>query len=216
MAISLLALVERLERSAAQRDGVPADYAQLVTDAVLQLGIDVPIVAACTINIVAGTAAYALPADFLSVIELVPVPTMGGTAVTSGGLVPLGYGGWQEVFYVEGDMIRLDPVPAYTAARTLRYAAGYALSNGAYARLTENGARMALLYAAYLGLSEQAAAVAGDGFKFTIGDESYDKSGQSAGIRSAANAALSNYQNAVKPLKAYGVTNRQSPYTADV
>lgn len=216
MAISLLALVERLERSAAQRDGIPAEYSQLVKDAVLQLGLDVPIVTSTTINIVAGTAAYTLPADFVQLIELVPLPAIGGTAVTSGGLVPLGVGGWQELFYIEGDTIRFDPVPGYTAARTLRYMGGYILSNGSFQRLTENGARIALMYGQYLALSEQASAVAGDGFKFSIGDESYDKSTQSAGIRSAANAALANYQNAVKPMKGYATTYRQNPYLADV
>jgi hypothetical protein len=216
MAITLLALVQRLESVVAQRDGIPAEYSQLVKDAVTQLGLDVPIVTAATINIVAGTAEYALPADFLSLIELVPLPAMAGTAVTSGGLVPLGVGGWAEQFYIEGDKIRFDPAPSYTGARTLRYAGGYALANGAYSRLTENGARIALMYAQYSALTEQAAAVAGDSFKFTIGDESYDKSGQSGGIRSAAQAALANYQNAVKPLKGYGISNRQSPWTADV
>jgi len=216
MGISLLTLVDRLERTTPQRDGVPADYTQLIKDAVTQLGTDLPIVTACTINVVAGTAAYTLPADFLGLIELCALPSMGGTAVTSGGLVPVGVVGWQEAWYIEGDTLRFDPVPQYTAARTLRYSAGYSLSNGAYARLTENGARICLLYAQYLGLSEQATAVAGDGFKFTIGDESYDKSTQGAGIRSAAQAALSNYQNAVKPLKGYGVTYRQNPYLADV
>ncbi len=216
MGISLLTLVERLERTLPQRDGVPADYSRLIRDAVGQLGTDIPIVTSATINIVAGTAAYALPADFLGLIELCALPVYGGTAVTSGGLVPVGVAGWQEYFYIEGDTIRFDPVPAYTAARTLRYSAGYSLSNGAFSRLSENGARMALLYAQYLGLSEQAAAVAGDGFKFTIGDESYDKSTQSAGIRSAAQAALANYQNAVKPMKGYATTYRQNPYLADV
>lgn len=216
MAISLLSLCERLERTTPQRDGVPSDYAQLIKDAVGQLGTDLPIVTSATINIVAGTAEYSLPADFLSLIELVPLPVMGSTAVTSGGLVPLGVGGWQEAYYIEGDTIRFDPVPAYTAARTLRYSGGYLLSNGAYARLSENGARIALLYAQYLGLAEQATAVAGDGFKFSIGDESYDKSTQSAGIRSAAQAALANYQNAVRPLKGYATTYRQNPYLADV
>lgn len=216
MSVALAALVARLQGAVPQRDGAPADYEQLCTDAVAQLGLDVPIVASTAIQVTAGVAAYDLPADFLYLIDLTAgAPVQGNILVSDAGLFPLA-GGWAEAYYVEGSSLRFEPVPAYSARRTLRYAAGYALAGGSYARLSENGARIALLYAKHLALGEQATAVAPDGWSYKIGDESVDKRGVAAAIQAQADAALKAYEAAVKPLKGYGSQHRQNPYTVGV
>lgn len=216
MSVALAVLADRLQRAVPQRDGAPADYEQLCTDAVAQLGLDVPVIASATIQVTAGVAAYDLPADFLYLIELAAgAPVQGNVLVSDAGLVPLA-GGWAEAYYVEGSSLRFDPVPAYSARRTLRYAAGYVLVGGSYARLSENGARIALLYAQYLALGEQATAAAPDGWSYKIGDESVDKRGVGAAIQAQADAALKSYEAAVKPLKGYGSQHRQNPYTVGV
>ena len=176
-----------------------------------------------------------MPAAFPYLIDLpAGAPAQGNILVSDAGLVPLA-GKWAEAYYVEGSSLRFDPVPAYTASRTLRYAAGYALVGGSYARLSENGARIALLYAKHLALGEQATAVAPDGWSYKIGDESVDKRGtaaaQTAGGRSAspgpprrvaaaiqaqADAALKAYEAAVRPLKGHGSQHRQNPYAVGV
>jgi hypothetical protein len=213
MTISLATLADRLQRSAPQRNGVPSDYEQLCRDAVAQLSQDLPVITTATIQVTAGVASYALPADFLSVIELGGVGWGGGVIVGDNGLIPVG-NGWQEAHYIEGDSIRLDPVPAYTAARTLRYAARHVAAAGIYGRLSENGARVALLYAQYLALMEQANAVAGDGWSYKIGDESVDKRGVGAAIQAQAAQALTGYHNAVRPLQGYGSRYRANPFSA--
>jgi hypothetical protein len=157
--VPLADLALRLERAVPARDGVPADYELLCQEAVQQLALDVPIVTSAAVQVTAGTATYNLPADFLYLIEFAAPPSGGNVLITDSGLVPLG-GGSAERAYVEGGALRLEPVPTYTAARTLRYAAGYALEGGVYGRLNENGARIALLYARHLALSEQANAQA--------------------------------------------------------
>ena len=216
MSVALAALVARLQGAVPQRDGAPADYEQLCADAVAQLGLDVPIVASAAIQVTAGVAAYDLPADFLYLIDLTAgAPVRGNILVGDAGLIPLA-GGWQEAYYIEGSSLRFEPVPAYTATRTLRYAAGYALVGGVYARLSENGARIALLYAKHLALGEQATAVAPDGWSYKIGDESVDKRGVAAAIQAQADAALKAYEAAVKPLKGHGSQHRQNPYTVGV
>ena len=211
MSVSLSTLAARLQQQVPPRDGVPADYSRLCQEAVGQLGLDAPIVTAATIAVTAGVAAYSLPADFLYLIELGGAPVQGDVLVSDGGLVPLG-AGWNEMYYIEGDSLRFDPVPTYTAARTLRYAAAYALVGGAYPRLTENGARVALLYAQHLALSEQANAATGDGWSYKIGDESVDKRGLGAAIQTQAAAALQNYEVALRPFRGRGSTYRQNPY----
>ena len=203
MSVSLSTLAARLQQQVPPRDGVPADYSRLCQEAVGQLGLDAPIVTAATIAVTAGVAAYSLPADFLYLIELGGAPVQGDVLVSDGGLVPLG-AGWNEMYYIEGDSLRFDPVPTYTAARTLRYAAAYALVGGAYPRLSENGARIALLYGQYLALSEQANAQAADGWSYKIGDESVDKRGAAAAVQAQAKNALESYNVAIRPFKGHG------------
>jgi len=215
MTISIAQLADRLQRAAPARNGVPGDYERLAQDAVQQLSQDVPVITAATIQVTAGQAAYDLPADFLYEIELAGLPAQGGVIVSNGGLIPVS-SNWEETHYVEGATLRLDPAPAYTAARILRYAAQYVATNGVYPRLSENGARVAVLYGQYLALLEQANATAGDAWSYKIGDESVDKRGQGAAIQAQASAALANYQNAIRPLQGYGTRYRQNPYAVGV
>ena len=215
MSIALSGLADRLQRQIPQRNGAPADYEQLCQDAVAQLSQDAPIITSAAIQVTAGQATYDLPADFLLLIELATLPAQGGVVISSAGLVPMPYG-WQEQAYVEGATLRVEPAPTYTTARTLRYAAVHQLAGGAYPRLSENGARVALLYGQYLALMEQANAVAPDGWSYKIGDESVDKRGVSAAIQAQAAAMLANYHNALRPLRGYGSQYRQNPYAVGV
>lgn len=215
MTIAIAVLADRLQRAAPARNGVPSDYERLAQDAVLQLSQDVPVITAATIQVTAGQATYDLPSDFLYEIELAGLPVQGGVIVSNGGLIPMG-DSWQETHYIEGATLRFDPVPAYSTTRTLRYAAQHVAANGVYPRLSENGARVAMLYGQYLALLEQANATAGDGWAYKIGDESVDKRGQGAAIQQQAGVALSNYQNAIRPLQGYGSRYKQNPYAVGV
>ena len=215
MTIAIATLADRLQRAVPARNGVPSDYERLAQDAVQQLSQDVPVITAASIQVTAGQATYELPTDFLFEIELGGALSSGGIIVADNGLIPVG-AGWEETHYVEGDTLRLDPVPTYTTTRTLRYAAQYVPTNGVYPRLSENGARVAMLYGQYLALLEQANAVAGDGWAYKIGDESVDKRGQGASIQAQASAALTNYQNALRPLQGYGSRYKQNPYAVGV
>ncbi len=215
MTIAIAQLADRLQRAVPARNGVPSDFERLAQDAVQQLSQDVPVITAATIQVTAGQATYELPVDFLYEIELAGLPVQGGVIVGGNGLIPVS-SGWEEAHYIEGDKLRLDPVPAYTAARTLRYAAQHVAVNGVYGRLSENGARVAMLYGQYLALLEQANATAGDAWSYKIGDESVDKRGQGAAIQAQASAALVNYQNAIRPLQGYGSRYKQNPYAVGV
>lgn len=203
MSIALASLTARLQAAAPQRNGQPADYEQLVQDAVMQLGRDVPIVTSTAISVVPGQANYALPVDFLSLIELETMGVVGDVYLGGGGIVALP-AGRSERAYIEGDVLRLETPPTYAATRTLRYAAGYALVDGVYARLTENGARLALLYAAHLALMAQAADAAGSAWKYQIGDEMVDRSQHGKAVREQADSALKQYLSAVQQLRGYG------------
>lgn len=197
MSISLALLTARLQSMVPPRNGSPADYEQVVRDAVAQLGSDVPIITSAKIAIVAGQADYDLPADFLFLIELESLIL----ALTA----------WRiEHAFAEGNTLRFAPTPEYSVERTLRYAAGYALEDGAYPRLTENGARIALLYAAHLALMAQAADAAAGAWKYQIGDEMVDRSQHGRAVSEQAGGALKQYQAAVAQLRGYGQRARLS------
>lgn len=205
MGVALGELVSRLEASGVAPTGF--DGMQAAMDAVEQLSQDVPIVTSTTLAIRSGTASYDLPADFLFLIELPALVSSDNVLLSDGGIIPLATA-WEERWYVEGDQIRFEPTPSYTLTRTLRYAARYVLVDGVYSRLSENGARLALLYAKYLALQAKAAQAGESGWRYKIGDEEVDKSRLGQALLEQTKGALDAYAAAVKQLRGYGKVGR--------
>lgn len=206
MPIALADLVARLQAAIPPRDSVPSaeDYAQHVQDAVLQFSQDAPVTRSATLSIIKGVGTYELPADFLFLIELEALAHPTGVRVTPDGLVPVPLH-WLEHVEVVGEQITFAPTPDYSMERHIRYAARHMLDESeSYPNLTQNGARVALLYAQYLALTQQANVVAGDGWRYQIGDEMVDKSRQGDGLRGQAQAALDAYVRAMRGQKGYG------------
>lgn len=210
MAVTLAALVARLQAQVPAKNSIPAstDYSQHVQDAVLQLSQDAPMRKYGTLSVVSGTADYALPSDFLFMIDLPTLGTEDGVMVNASGIIPLPSSWWAEDITIAGDTLTITPTPTYTLERSYRYAARHVLTGSTgsetYAVLNENAARVALLYAQHLALSQQAVSVAGSAWKYSIGDESVDKSQQASGYKSAAEVALAGYRRAVAAHKGYG------------
>ena len=116
-------------------------------------------------------------------------------------------GGLREQVTVGDGVLTLSPTPLYTWPRSFRYAALHPLTGEAgsevYATLNENAARVLLLYASYLVLTQQAQAQAGAAWRYQIGDEMVDKSKLSDAGMSAASAALQAYQRALQGVKSW-------------
>ena len=180
---------------------------QVVEDAVEQLSQDVPIQTSTTLSVVSGQATYALPVDFLFLIELPALVSSDNVLLSDGGIIPIATA-WEERWYIEGDVIRFEPTPSYTLTRSLRYAARHVLVNGVWPRLSENAARIALLYGRYLAMQQQAASLAEGGWRYKIGDEEIDKSRQGSAMLEQVNATLESYRAAVRQLQGYGSMHR--------
>lgn len=215
MAVTLAELVSRLERAVPARDSVPSsdDYEQHVKDAVWQLATDVPLIRLGALSVVSGTATYNLASDFLFLILLEGLASTDNIIVSDAGLIPMPRE-WEETYIIEGTTITFDPTPTYTLSRDYRYAALYELTGDSgsetYARLNQNGARVALLYAQYLALVQQGNVMAGDGWRYKIGDEEVDKSRQGQGLLAQAQGLLTQYGMAVRSQKGYGSTAKYS------
>ncbi len=200
-------LVYRLYSSIPPREGTTEDYEQLIADAVNRLSQDAPLLKRATLNVVGGTADYTLPDGFQALIELQSPSQPGGIINSAAGLIPIS-ASWDEAYEVAGNTLTFTPTPIYTMGRAYRYSAAHVAVNGRYTTLTENLARMALLYAQAQALTAQANAASGSAWKYTIGDESVDKTGQSKGLQAQADALMKQYQAEVKALQGYGSTAR--------
>lgn len=215
MAISLLTMVNRLRLDVHARNEVPSEsqYAMAVTDAVLDYSQRCPITKSGTLTLVANQAAYDLPADFLSLID-VENPNIydGGSGLmnTPFGLVPTAIGGGIQTTRVEGGQIIFDPAPTYAMTRKFRYRAIYAMVSETYPSLGDVDAQIIGLKARASALSLQATAEAGDAISFSIGDESVDKRGGVAALQDATRQALAAYETAVT--RRVGVVALRSEY----
>jgi hypothetical protein len=174
---TLTELATELEGLVPATGGTPATaaYARAVRDAVGDFGYRVPRVLIGTLSVVAGTAAYNLPAGFIRLIDLAGT----GTAVfrdAGGYLVPGGMG--DERHTISGGQITFHPTPAYTLARTLRYAAGYPYdaATDTFVGLAADGERIALMKAQATALRALAgASAASAGLSYRIGDVSVQR-----------------------------------------
>lgn len=207
--ISLFDMTDRLEQMVPANNGVPANYNELVKAAVWQLSQDAPLMRRGSIAIVSGTAAYDLPADFLRMVDFpeLSTRTVGDVMLTGNGIIPLS-ADFEEEYEIGGGQITFDPTPTYSMTRKFRYAAFYALSGDSYTTLDGNMARIALMYAQYLAVTEQANKIISGSWKYTIGDEQVDKSRLGDQFTAQAKALLEQYQHALASLSkgAFGMS----------
>lgn len=199
MGIGLDVLVERLMQAVPARDGTPTlvQYRQCVEDAVADLDQRKPNQKVAVVSVVAGTAEYALPSDFVRLIALESLWAADGVLVSAAGLIAVD-ATFDELVTVAGGMLTITPTPEYTATRRLYYAAGRVLdADEVYSDLTEGDARLALLLAQALALEAQANVLAPGGWRYQIGDEMVDKGGQTRGVEQRAASLRAQYAAAV-------------------
>jgi len=186
MAYLLSILVARLTADVPAYNSVPSSsqYEQAVEDAIDAYGLRNPIVATETLNLVADTADYDLPVDFLEVIRL---------------RAPESADYYDEEWEIKGDgHITFYPTPDVAHDYELRYCARYMgeASDGdtEYADLTNTDARVLLLYAKALCLQMQADKAARDAWEYTEGEQRVSKVKQAEAFRGMAQQALADYE----------------------
>lgn len=201
MSMQLSELVDQLKGKVPARNNIPGDeqYRQAVIDAVDDFSLRASREKIVLLAIVNGKSTYDLPEDFVKIIKLEGLAFSNGILNTPAGLVPMSsrhsLDTFRERLLVSNRVLTIVPTPVYSMQRELRYAAGWALDPGDedygdefYADLGDTEARIILLKAQGDCLSLQANTQGGGILRYSIGDESFDKSaGVDALIKSVDN-----------------------------
>lgn len=185
MAKTLASLVSQLQSEVPAVNSVPttAQYTQAVKDAVAEFSRRCGVKKNSTIAVVSGTASYALPTDFLKLIEIDdPYSNEHHVIVTATGIIPFSeLSPFEEEITVVNKMLTIFPTPGYSMTRYLEYKAGWVLSgtdpNETYADMGDDEAQIVMIKAKSLAIEKRANALASSGgMKYSLGAVSVDKS----------------------------------------
>jgi hypothetical protein len=177
-------LVALVESDVPAEGGVPSalQYEQAVKDAVRDFSERCGLKQVGTLSIVAGTATYTLPADFIKMIKLLTLTFGDGVLFSSQGLIAVPPK-FTEVTTIRNSQITFHPIPTYSMARDFYYKAGWVLTeavdeydNAEYETLGEREGRIVLLKAKASALQKQVNAASGSVLKYSLGAVSVDKS----------------------------------------
>jgi hypothetical protein len=218
MSIALFDLIARLELAVPSASGLPtaAQYEDAVIEGVADFSRRCPSTRMTTLNITANVAEYALPADFVRIVQFPNVRQLSssGVMVTGSGLVPLSMN-FSERHSIRNKKLTLFPTPQYSMERPIYYAGGYPLEgtapNQAFTDLSDDDASIALHKATELLLMVIAAGVARDGWNYSLVDMSVSKSGLPQAIREQAKGERELYELAIAA-RAGGTQTLQADY----
>lgn len=201
MAVALADLVTRIQADIPQQNSIPTDdqYEQAILSAVADYGARRPLRRSYTLPVAAGTATYAMPDDFLALIELPPLATAENDVIAGATLIPTaGMYGRQERVWVEHQALTISPTPQYTLDRILWYAAAHELDdNSEYPYMTAADVELVMLRAQAILLNLLANQGALQAWSYRLGDESVDKRGIAAALRAQAADLQAQYEQAV-------------------
>lgn len=207
-------LLESLQAEVPAQNGVPteAQYQTALRKAVSDFSRRAGPMKRMTISIVPNTAAYTLPDDFLTEIRM-ELPVIGEVYSQPGGqLIPLNTSFREEQYAISGTTITFYPTPQYTMDRILWYRAGHILNDSKqYPDMTEEHADIVLLKAraeCYRYLHMNAAP---DGWRYSIGDVTVDKSGQTRSLREISADLNQEYMDRVEEY--IGAVGSQAHFT---
>jgi hypothetical protein len=155
MSKTLANLVSDLKSEVPAVGSVPSDpqYERAIKDAVVEFGRRCGLTKTAILNIVAGTASYTFPADFLKLVMLTNPATANGIIIASEGLIPTHgpRGAYCETYDVMGQTITFIPTPTYSLARYYQYKAGWALTgtvgSEAYETMGDDEAQIVMIKA---------------------------------------------------------------------
>ena len=220
MSIALSDLVGQLRATVPPASDQPAtaQYQNAVKEAVLDYGRRAGVRLLTTIAVVSGTATYALPDDFVRVAQFPDFKQLArdGVIISGAGIIPTAGFTARERYAVRNKQLTIAPTPTYTIDRPLWYVAGFPLgTDDAYANLTDDDTAVLLHKAAELILMQIADGVARQGWSYSIGDESVNKTTLAQTIRDQAKSERELYDVALAGAVSGGAAiGTRATYTA--
>lgn len=183
---TLANLVTQLQSEVPAVNSVPTSdqYNQAIKDAILEFSRLCGLTKRAELSIVANTAAYNLPADFLKLIWLESLVGADGVILSDAGIIPVS-SSWKEDYTIVNKVITFYPTPTYTLAREIKYKSAWVASSGDYTTLGDDEAQIIMLKAKSICLGKQVNA-ANAGVKYSLGAVSVDKG---SGVESKSNKA---------------------------
>lgn len=213
---TLTEMVEQLATLVPPMNGVPSDdqYERAIVEAIADFGRRVPRLLWATLDIVAGTATYTLPAGFQRLIGMDPPAT--GPFYNNDGFLVAGITAPNERYTITGNEIKFIPAPTYTAVRLIRYAAGmpYDAEDDVFVGLDAAHESIILLRARATAQRTQTLSGDGGGLTYRIGDVSVDKSAATQSALAQADEWDAAYNDAVRSLTGF-VGRRGTPPEVD-
>ncbi len=202
MSITLSTLVSRVEVNAPARDGVPTSgqYERAVRDAVIDFNNRATRLRSAIVDVISGTADYALPADFWKFAALVHPPVRRGGIVITSAIIPLPRGWPDEKYTITNGQLHIDPTPAYSARCVLEYGAGFVESSDpiTYADMTEREAQIILLLAESFARGRQEIDESAGVTSYAQGDVKISFAGAGSTLQSASANLFARYEDAVR------------------
>lgn len=191
---TLSGLKTRLQADVPADNGVPSStqYEQAIKDAVADFSRRTGRIKIGTLEIVAGTATYSLPADFQKMIELLAFQ-YGGTVVTDQ-LIPMDAQFTAEKYVISNGQITFYPTPHYSMDRDFRYKAGWVLSEDTFLEMGTLEEDIVMLKAQALALEKQANVPSSGVNKYSFGAVSVDKGGESDETRANSERREKQYE----------------------
>lgn len=199
MAKTLAELVSALQEEIPASGGVPSStqYQRAIVDAVMDFSRRAGTEKITTLNVVAGTASYNLPADFLMLISMTSLYHPSGVLNTPQGLIPL-RADFCETFTFRNGQITITPTPTYSLARQMSYKAGWALTGEgeeqSYEDMDEEVASIVLLKAQALAQTKKNNATAGNAYRYTVGGVTVDTTAQADATNKDVSQLESEYE----------------------
>jgi hypothetical protein len=199
MSATMTDLTGRLQANVPARDGMPTSeqYERAIRDSVEGLNNRLRKRKITTLAIVAGQASYALPEDFVTLIQLESAISQGGVILSASGIIPTSARMREETWTISNGQITFYPTPGYTMQRTLEYGAGHVLSDTTYAEMDAGEARLVVMYAEAICLTWQANNASAKAFQYQLGDERVSKERLAEQLREQARDLRQQYEKAL-------------------
>jgi hypothetical protein len=182
MSITLAYLISELQSEVPAVNNVPtsAQYIQAIKDAVAEFSRRCGLVKMADLSIVANTATYSFPDDFLKLVSLNSLVGIDGVIISSRGIIPMPMN-WTEEYTIANKQITFKPTPTYTLTRGYQYKAGWVLTGTSgsetYATMGDDEKQIVMIKAKGIANEKIMNAIgSGGNMKYSFGAVSVDKS----------------------------------------